>query len=744
MDNVERVKTVYFELYSKELSREEIEEPKGWNEDFLAFKKDKKSKDIRKEVEIDLEFYGRASNYLRTLYYNYGVATSCFLIKYEISTTGIEESWDLAYVQRIDLSTFDIENETGKVQVKAYEGGLYDLIENRFDDEMDLMDDFSLDGEYIGPIKTHPFQASERKIFLKSLLQGDFNRYRIGTGYWKNQWAIHSARPIPFEIIYKSDAAGDIQVPILVDPMHNEGRSRHAPLDPVIDFPVEIDLPFFFEAEESKMLKIELQGTFQITEFEERHAAHVDKFYVRYVKSYRGLDGLQKQGQFINIKEIDISSNVGSIIEVNWSGDIQLEEGESISLVYATEIGIDRPNIFAESGYANVWVNSDMAITVEDVTIYPPRVAEAIKPIDWFDRIVAKITGKTGLVKSEAFGPGGDMEYMVLNNGFMARGFPHKYLNEKGEEIAFQINTSFKDAMDSFSGITPMAWLTQKEGNKEIVRVEPEIYTLGNFIGVRFESVDDVREKSSKNDLFSKIVLGHEGDLNYEEVNGLNEPNGKSNFATHLGVAVNNTYSKISKYRYDPMGYELIRRISFDKFPHQDTPRDEDIWIIDGKLQGGIIVNRHWTDDFAAMPQGIFDPDSAWNLRFSPMNLLLRGHGYAVRRCLHHNTNNLIRFAGSNANQNLITFPEENFTLKESGEIIIHKLPKQRIKADIVTMTVKVTPEIRKQLEGVNENGVKNVFGLVEYVEDGVKKYGRIVKINPGESSKLELIKAGI
>ena len=746
MNNIERIKQVYFELYSKELNRQQIEEPRGWSEDFLSFEKDKESKDIRKKVEIDLEFFGLGSDYLQNLYYSHGVGPTCLILKYEKSTDSINETWNLAYVQRIDLTTFNVDRRNGKVTVKAYEGGLFDLIKNRYDDEIDLLTEFSLDGDYIGPLKTHKFMATERKIFLQSLLKGDYTRYRIGSGYWASEAYLFSGRPIPIDIVYKSDAFEDIRQPTLVLDAYNSGRSRHVAVDPAPHFPIESDLPVFFEAEEPKDLQISLKGTFQITEFEERYVENTPMFYVRCITSYRGEDGLQKmkEGGNVNIIEIPIKSNIGSIIEVDWSADIHLEEGESVSLIYATWVSIDSSMNPFQNGYANTWVNSNMAITIRDVTVYPPRIARAIKPIDLFDRIVAKITGKVGLVRSNAFGEGGEFEFKMVDNGFFARGFPDKYLNEDGEEIAIQLKTSFKDAFDSFSGITPMCWSTQKEGNLEVVRVEPELYALDNFIGIRFEAADAISEKASPNDMFSKIELGHDGSLEYEEVNGLDEPNGKSLFSTPLGSSLNRVYSKVSKYRFDSMGYELTRRVSFDRFPYEDTERDEDIWIHDAKLQGDLIVHRSWHDDFEEAPKGIFDPDSAWNLRHSPMNLLLRGHGHAVRRCLYHDVNKYIRFSSSNSNQNLVTFPEENFRLEDSGELQIHNLRKQRIKADIVTMTVKVTPEIRAQLEGVNDKGVKNVFGLVEYPDKGVKKYGRIVKLSSGESSKLELIKAGI
>lgn len=742
MDNIERVNTVYFELYSSNLGRKTINEPDGWNEDFLTLERDKDSKDIRKKIEIDLEFTGEGASYLSNLYYGYGVAPNCLISKYQKSNTSVDEVYNLVYVQRIDLSKFTRDNDTGVVKVKAYEGGLFDLIKNRYDDKVDILGQYSLDGDFIGELKTQAFQPVERKIFLKSLLEGERDRYRIGTGYWDSQFGIHSGRPVPFEIVYKSDASGDIQIPSFALEVHDDGRDRGAPTDPIEGFEVGSDLPLFYEAEESKTIVLNVNIDFKIVEFEERFVKGTSLFSIRYIKSKRNQDNIQELVDFEDLTEIILKDNVGVENSVdNWTKTVELEEGESISIIYTTRVSINSP--LFKNGYANTFVNSKATIALTDTTTYAPSIGRVIKPIDLFERLVAKITGKTGLLRSETFGEGGDMEFNVVNNGFFARGFPDTYVGESEEDIAIQFNTSFKEAFEAFSAITPMCWITQKEGNIEVVRVEPEKYTQQNFIGVEIENAEEIKEKCSEKDQFSIIELGHAGDLDYEEVNGLDEPNGKATFSTHLGKSINKTYSKVGKYRFDSQGYELIRRVTYKSFPFEDTDRDEDIWIHDAKPFGAILTHRSWYDDFSSEPKGINFPDSAWNLMFSPMNLLINGHGSSVKRCLYHSPNDYVRFSASNANQNLITYLDGS-EHKESGKVRVGELPKQRIKADKVDMTLKVTPAIREQLDGVNEKGVRNIFGLVSYLEQGNRKYGRIIKLTSGENSKLQLIKAGI
>lgn len=389
--------------------------------------------------------------------------------------------------------------------------------------------------------------------------------------------------------------------------------------------------------------------------------------------------------------------------------------------------------------------NIDSKLIIEDRTSYEDvvTVSRCIKPIDFFNRIVSKITNETNLVKSSIFEEGGEYEYMVVDNGLFARGFPNEYENSEGTIEKIQFSTSMKEAFDSFNYIEPLCWFTEFVGNKEYLRIEKATYTQQNFIAIDLGNVDGIKNEASKPDFFSEIELGHDKSLDYQEINGLDESNGKSYFSTFVRKNVAK-YSVISKYRTDAIPYELTRRKPFDNFPKLDTSRDEHIWIHDAKLVGSTITHNKWQDIFDSQPIGIYDPDTSWNLRLSPMNRLYYGHGYSVKRGLYHYPNKKITFSSSNANQNLIT-TINGIELAESGFLFIKDVEKPRVEANKTNFTFKMTQEIETILTGstkINGIYIPNYFGLIKYYEKNEEKYGRLVKLDSSEEAKMTLINA--
>ena len=84
-------------------------------------------------------------------------------------------------------------------------------------------------------------------------------------------------------------------------------------------------------------------------------------------------------------------------------------------------------------------------------------------------------------------------------------------------------------------------------------------------------------------------------------------------------------------------------------------------------------------------------------------------------------------------------------TLAESGSLTIESLPQARVEATIINFTFKMNQKIDKMFKGRTEvkgKDVLNYFGLIEYIEGGIKKYGRLVKLESSDEAKITLIKA--
>lgn len=750
MNNIERTNQVYYELYSKRLGTLIIQEPEGWENDTRSFDRDKDSKGITTKTDVSLKFYGNGADFIKTIYTSFGVRENTILTKYQKSVDTISEEWEFKYAQQLDLTTYNEDSRTGRVEINAAEGGLYDEIKARESDDYNILDNQSADGKFIGELAdvTKPFQPLVKGIFAESYLK-DNNRlgYTVITKTYSESDS-YVVRTIPLKVIYNSDEK-DVTEPDLGGESYDD-IPNHSPTSENEGDDEVTGNHFFEQAEQDKTIRVRLKLVFKIEDFYQRNT-YANEFKVALrtsksvnnvslLKTHENLPMVSKNGSYYSI---DPKTDRNEYT-VEFDRIIEVYKGESLSLVFAsayfTALGNGSNTAKTETtlNIAKSWVK------IEDQTGYDISTSRCLKPIDLFNRLVAKITSQTNIVRSSIFEEGGEYEKFVVDNGFWARQFPDKIEKEEGEFEEIQFNTSFKDAFKSFCYLEPLCWFVDIVNNQQVIRIEKATYTMQNFIGVKLESVDEIKHKSSKKDWFGNIKLGHNKSLDYEELNGLDEPNGLSLFTTPLKEK--QTYEVISKYRFDSIGYELIRRKPFTQYPKEDTTRDNDIWIHDAKIMGSIYTHNRYTDIDYELPKGIFEPETAWNLRLSPMNRLVYGHGYAVKRCLYHFPTEFIRFASSNSNQNLIT-EKDGFELKEDGKVMIANLGTPKVEATMSTLSFRMTQELEDKFLGftkIGNNQIPNYFGLIEYKDKGIKRYGRLVKLESSDKSKLTMINARV
>jgi hypothetical protein len=745
-DNVERINQVYYTLFSQPFGLKVIQEPKGWQSDYKSYERDTDSRGIQSKVNIDLEFFGDGATYLKDVHDVYGINEKVILSKYERDTFSLSESFKLQYTQNLDLTSYNYDHHTKSVKVKATQGGLYDDIKNRESDEYDLLNKFSADNIDIGYVQTVPFQPKGRDIFIESLLEAEnVNGYRLNSRrYARTGDAVgKTVRTVPMVVVYNSDQE-DVSTPMFYQDDYNEVEHSQA-----YDLNTDQDQKnlFFYEAEGDESVYLDFTIDYNISEIRSRRSYPTNFSVEIFVTDKNQDDDLLIEK--IPIHEVNGTSNVLSEIGVQrnltYQTTVNLTRNGSIGVVF-TSIMNYNGSITAARGETDFFFDiTKVKLIARDITRYIDytSVSRAIKPLEFFDRLVAKITSKKGLVKSSIFEEGGEYENVLVDNGLWARNFPDTYEDSQGNEQSVQMVMSFKDAFESFNYLEPLTWFIDYDGNKECVRIEKATYTMQNFIGLRLPTVDKIKSKSSKPDYFSFIELGHSKSMEYEEINGLDEYNGKSSFNTFITRNKSN-YSVLSKIRTDAVAYELTRRIDFVNNPKKDTKRDRDMWMHNTKIVNGVYTHKVWQDEFDSAPQGIYSPDTAWNLFLSPMNRLFYGHGYSVKRGLYHFPEKYITFGSSNSNQNLVTV-KNGFELRENGTIKIGDIQKPRIEATKKTVTFKMTQEIQDVLDGYTEvlgKRVNNYYGLVEYVEDGEVTYGRIIKIENKEKATMELIKA--
>lgn len=749
-DNVERILKSYYTLYSKSLGLKTIQEPKGSDNDFKEYLRDSKSKGIQTKVTIDLEFFGDGADYINTIYNQYGISEKVILTKHKKDPLSISERFKIEYIQRLDFNTFQRTEKTKGVKIKCVQGGLYDDIKNKESDEYDLINNLSSDNTDIGELKTVAFQPKGRDIFIESLLESEhIPEYRLNSQRFARVSSAtgKTVRTVPMTIVYNSDKE-DIANPSFSQEIYNDQVHSTA-----YDIGSDQDTRnlFFYEAENDKILNLKLELDFRITEIRSR----VSEPTYFSVSLFNTEKNEQQEDELKTKTPIFQTSDPRSIIGINQSIDtssmleifyVDVKKSGSLGIVFASEM-FYQGGINAPRGETDFFIEINKCkLTVRDYTNYTQytSISRAIKPYDFFDRIIAKVTGQTGLLKSSIFEKGGEYENILIDNGLWARGFPNTYEDASGNSTSIQMPVSYKTAFESFNYLEPLSWFVEMIGNKEYVRIEKATYTMQNFIGVDLGNVDDIKTQSSKVDYISKIEIGQERELDYDDTEGIDEYNGRSTFGTF--VENDSEYKALTKIRTDAIGYELTRRVNFINNPKKSTKRDNHLWMHDTKNINGIYTHRLWPDIFDSEPTGVYEPESAWNLFLSPMNRLFYGHGYSIKRGLYHFLEKYITFSSSNSNQNLITV-KDGIELKESGSIKIGDIDNHRVKATRKTLSFKMTQEIQKQLDGfttVQGVRVPNYYGLVRFLENNTFVYGRIIKTDNKEKGTLEIIKANI
>jgi hypothetical protein len=159
----------------------------------------------------------------------------------------------------------------------------------------------------------------------------------------------------------------------------------------------------------------------------------------------------------------------------------------------------------------------------------------------------------------------------------------------------------------------------------------------------------------------------------------------------------------------------------------------------------GIFEQRKWQDDMEMQPTGVFNPDSATNLRFSPVNCLLR-HSWWFGGGFKKYITDYVRYGSSTANSQLKTKLIGKNEYSENGNIINSELATARFFPEWIEFEAKCSFDVLKQVEGttiIAGKEIKNFYGLVEFInEDNEKEKGFLFNLKPNGKGQWKLLKS--
>jgi len=714
---------VRFKLMNDTLGQIIAKEPIEWKSDDVEFARHERYKGMFIDMSGTLTFVDDAADYLRMAKETFGIQAKVQIIKEERHP--VTDRWIKGDLMDLDMSTY--EDVDSKFSIKILTSGLYELLKAREEDKVELERDRSLDGKLIPALNTITLPLTPRRIFLFSkLVNRNQNLY--------NTFDRDLAPPLNIEINSDQERVMGVEL----NSMGSIGLTS----------PLQAQQFFYFRNDRLKTLKISVDWQGRIS-FGPLPSTNQTVTVSIMVATYNNGD--------VNFQYyIDLATFNGNgsqspqLFEFQTANAIPVLLAENQCLAFVIKTTTTLPDN-VQRNYQTFKAD----IVIEEDSFFEPTTSKVILTHEMGNQFARIITGRNDAFYSEAMGrtdiPGfgytadGPAALTAFTHGMWVRGFdrsPADDLNNKYKAIT----ASFKDWFDSESMTWNLGLGIEKIGFKERIRIEEASYFFSKNITIRLPmAITNVKEYFDVKSFISSIDVGYSKGGEYEEAMGLDEYNAKSSFGTFI-TRVLNVLNLVNPFRADSYGLEFARRKPRINYPTEDTKYDQDIFKLDLKRFVNSFKQRLWQDDFENEPTGVYSPETATNLRFSPVNTMLR-HGWSIAAGLLKYPNESIRYKESTANSKLKTKRPGHPEFAENGSFKNSLLQRARFTNEWIEFDHPVDFELMQQIKGrtlVNGKWIQNVYGLIEFIHKGEKGYGFLFNLKPNDKGRFKLLIANL
>ncbi|RRJ91531.1 hypothetical protein EG240_05865 [Paenimyroides tangerinum] len=718
---------VRYTLHNNTYGTISITDPIGWDEDEKEFSRNKTYHGIFTTLSNSLKFTKDAKDFIKLVYDTLGINADLRLVKE--SKNSITDVWEQSYSGYLDLSTYEIENN--QVSCKFNSGGLESILKSREGDQVEIDRRDTIDEKPIEELQTVEVEIAGRRIFLESIWEVEpMNYYQELRVESRDGNTRTISGGIGTKLIKKShDEAGTTFSG--VTGTYTNGVTSFMLLTPV-NRPREFQVSI-------KDLIFQCYSIYGSVDW-----GHANITLVRYG------DG----SNYTVLERIDLwlahsenntppiyGGNYGGVQTVNHYREIVLNQNESLGL----EVLL-RADLISGGGTGNVkadfWYKfSKGRIVITEDSHFDKTITKAVRPFHLAERLIEITTNRKNVLRSEIL-LSGNFKNLLITHGFWIRGFDKSLeQNENPEDNRYKpLTTSFKDFMSSFFAVANLGMGIERNGQREIIVIEDLKYFYNRNTTIRLPfQVKNVKRSVDSSRYYSLLDFGFEKGGSYEEAQGLDEYNLKNSYTTCIH-RLSNTYSALSKYNADSTGVEFTRRKPFSNYSTEDTNYDQNVYFLDAKAIGPTnnYTVRLWQDDFQNAPLGIYSPETAFNLRISPFNNLLR-HSWYFGGGLAKYPADKVKYASSSGNSNLKTI------YKENGSLVNSNLERSRFVPEIVKFNHVCTDEILKMVEGksiILGKELLNVYGLIEFIsENNEIEKGYLLSLKPNGVGQWELLK---
>jgi len=716
----------YF-LSSRTFGTIKIDEPIGWDEDEKEFTRNHDNHGIFTSLSNSLSFTKDSKEFIELVNATDGINAELVLRK--DNKNDQTDVWENTYTGYLDLSTREIDNN--QLSLKFNSGGLESMLKARDSEDVEIDRLDTIDGKVIDPLRTVNIELAGRRIFLESTWKAAPMTYYKRLEIFSADGNTRSmSNTFPFDIVKRSHEQANFTYDGM-DGNDSQGQSTMMLLIPV---------------DRNRKFKVNVQSILFNAYSYLNGSVNWGYVTVALVKYTNGSNFNRTSS--IDLYKRDFSGTnpipLGNININESTHIITLNQGESLGLEvmikadFNTNFGTTIKRSF---DYKLISGN----INIQEDSEFKGTACLGVKPFDLANRLVEIMTGRKDAVKSEIL-QSGKWKSLMITHGFWIRGFSKQLDSTLPEDDRkFKpLTTNFRDFITSLSAVCNIGVGIEKVGAREYVVIEDlkYFYNKNTTIKLPFQA-KKVKRSTDASGFYKSIELGYEKGGEYEEAMGLDEYNIRNSYTTCIH-RVDNKYTKLSKYRSDSYGIEFARRKPFTDYSTEDTNYDQDIFFIDCKDEpvntiGGFFYKlRLWNEDFSQLPSGVFSPETAFNLRLTPFNNLLR-HGWNISAGLTVYPSQKVKYSSSKGNSSLVTLYAEN------GEIENNKLERPRFVPEIIEFEHICNDEIMRMVEGRKTffgKDLRNCYGLLEFInENGDLEKGYLMSLKPNGVGNFKLLK---
>lgn len=689
------LKTVRHKFITSEKEHEFVRAPIGWDELDITVSRGKETNSNTLTISQNQEFTGNERQFLINEFLENGAAATVKHTREQY----IRNNWESIYEDYADLSTLKYSKlkATCDFRDNDFDKKFNDNKKEKF--ELDRTTDLA--GNVIPALETVQYRHRSRKILERTFLKTPENHSDTGTTSGGSSFMLTPK----VEIEYSSDPNAQ-QV---LDGFHTLGSD------------VSVANVFMFNSSKAKTYKLTINSSIQSLT-----GVSDSQWVIERYNNGADLDFVER----INIGSANGSASTVTLTDEEIEIDVQ--EGESLAFGLKVDFTLSAGWDIRDT---SIYIENDLIFQPKDVNNYfykAVKIKDAF--IRWFEILDPDIVFKSDFLDT-------NWPNLLFTGGESIRHV--KYLNAStGEEEDAPIcTTSFNELYEAVFKQEPCGYGIQFEDGELCFRLEKIEYFFDNEEAVFLGALDDVEITVDKDHTYTSVEIGNKKSGEIEGVYGLQAAHTVNTYQLPLEDG-DNAYKALTDVIDDPTEIEDCFRVQYPENPDRDTRYDKLNFMFDAVPyeQFGITyyVARNWDEDFSLV-DGVYSPETVYNVRLSPINCLLR-HGFNFKQEYTKSKydGKSIEYSSTNGNVSMRSQLTGGTIRQENSNILLSDLGDPLFTNEIITGKGQINYDLFKSITGGNPK--KNHYKTFTWInENGDEETAFCKEVSISESMDVEL-----